>query len=282
MKRKELYNYIKEEIINELSEDLNADKAAFDAQKNAIDKKIISLQKKKAEMSKNNIQSLEEKNELEEMARTPNKIKLGDPSKVELVKKLYGGTWKGNMLDVVEKAGEDGISQLDLALAVGKSSQPAINPAVNEFIKVGAFAFTKIKDTTPTSEPESKSDDTEKDEWDIAAEKDEWDTSADDKDETDEKDPSTSDIKSSEKAASKITGGKGYAKELSPEDEDRYNRIKTGIETKVAKIAALPKNKRSSSSDMSVLKTLIKRDDVKKLFKAKGVNLNALVSDIID
>ena len=44
---------------------------------------------------------------------------------------------------------------------------------------------------------------------------------------------------------------------------------------------ALQKPKRAASNDMQVLKALINRDDVKKLFKAKGVSLTDLVADII-
>jgi len=277
MKRKELYNYIREEIINELSEDIGADKAAQDAKKVAIDKEIVALQKKKTELSKGPQSPLAEM-DLEEMARTPNNIKLGDPAKVALIKKLYSGTWKGNMLDVVEKAGEEGISQLQLALAVGKKSQPEINPAVSEFLKVGAFALSKIVDTsaeTPaaasSSEEDWVADPDVKDDWEKAEDEDSDETS---------KGPSTSDIKAAERAA-KLSGGKGYAKTLSPEDEEKYNKIKTGILAKVEKISKMPKGKQSSSDEMKVLRALIKREDIQKLFKSKGTSLNNLVSDVI-
>jgi len=278
MKRKELYNYIREEIVNELSEDIAADKAAQDAKKTAIDKEITALQKKKAELSRGSQSSLAE-TDLDEMARTANNVKLGDPAKVALIRKLYSGTWKGNMLDVVEKAGEEGISQLELALAVGKKSQPAINPAVSEFLKVGAFALSKVADTTEVPTVASSS---EEEEWMTDADvKDDWEKSEDEDGDTIDKGPSAADIKAAEKTA-KVSGGKGYAKQLPPEDEEKYNRLRTGIETKIAKIMALPKAKRSTSNDVQVLKVLINRDDVKKLFKAKGVNLNDLVSDVIN
>jgi hypothetical protein len=277
MKHKELYNYIREEIINELSEDIGADKAAQDAKKVAIDKEIVALQKKKTELSKGPQSPLAEM-DLEEMARTPNNIKLGDPAKVALIKKLYSSTWKGNMLDVVEKAGEDGISQLQLALAVGKKSQPEINPAVSEFLKVGAFALSKIVDTsaeTPaaasSSEEDWVADPDVKDDWEKAEDEDSDETS---------KGPSTSDIKAAERAA-KLSGGKGYAKQLSPEDEEKYNKIKAGILAKVEKISKMPKGKQSSSDEMKVLRALIKREDIQKLFKSKGTSLNNLVSDVI-
>ena len=239
----------------------------------------MALQKKKTELSKGSQSTLAEE-DLDEMARTANNIKLGDPAKIALVKKLYGGTWKGNMLDVVEKAGDEGISQLELALAVGKKSQPAINPAVSEFLKIGAFSLAKT--SSSQKEPTLVAPSAEEEEWLAAAdEKDEWEKT-DDEDEDLDKGPSASDIKAAEKTSSKVTGGKGYAKQLSPEDEEKYTRLKTGIETKLSKILALPKTKRASSTDLQVLKALINRDDVKKLFKAKGVSLTDLVSDIIN
>jgi hypothetical protein len=283
MKRKELYDYIRTEIINELSleEGTAEENAAKAAELKSIDAQMKALAAKKAEVTKTGtIAELD----LDEMARTPNKVKLGDPAKVALVKKLYGGTWKGDMLDVVEKAGEEGISQLELAMAVGKKSQPAINPAVSEFLKIGAFALTKTAGAEPEAEPTVVAPSAEEEEWMAAAdadEKDDWEK-AEDEDEDTDKGPSAADIKAAEKSAAKVTGGKGYAKQLSPEDEEKYTRLRTGIETKVAKILALPKAKRSSSTDLQVLKVLIKRDDVKKLFKSKGVNLADLVADAMN
>lgn len=277
MKRKELYNYIREEIVNELTEagTYAGNKAVDDMKKDADYNTLNSLAKSDSEKKLKAGGSVT----IGEMARTPNNIKLGDPAKVALIRKLYGGTWKGNMLDVVEKAGEDGISQLELALAVGKKSQPAINPAVSEFLKVGAFALSKIAGATaePTIAPSS-----EEEEWMADADvKDDWEKSEDEDEDAMDKGPSAADIKAAEKTAVKVSGGKGYAKQLAPEDEEKYTRLRTGIETKVAKIMALQKPKRAASNDMQVLKALINRDDVKKLFKAKGVSLTDLVADII-
>jgi hypothetical protein len=278
MKRKELYNYIREEIVNELtlSEGTAEENAAKAAELKSIDAQMKALATKKSEVVKSGAVA---EVELEEMARTANNIKLGDPAKVALIRKLYGGTWKGNMLDVVEKAGDEGISQLELALAVGKKSQPAINPAVSEFLKVGAFALSKVAGATaePTVAPSS-----EEEEWMADADvKDDWEKAEDEDSDMMDKGPSAADIKAAEKTAVKVSGGKGYAKQLAPEDEEKYTRLRTGIETKVAKIMALQKPKRAASNDMQVLKALINRDDVKKLFKAKGVSLTDLVADII-
>jgi len=276
MKRKELYNYIREEIVNELT---TVTKNTNSSEANDISK-AENVPSTTVTNAINTAKKTGKDVNIAEMARTANKIKLGDPAKVALIRKLYGGTWKGNMLDVVEKAGEDGISQLELALAVGKKSQPAINPAVSEFLKVGAFALSKVAGATeePTVAPSS-----EEEEWMTDADaQDDWGKSDDEDEDVMDKGPSAADIKAAEKTATKVSGGKGYAKQLPPEDEEKYNRLRTGIETKVAKIMALPKTKRSASNDMQVLKALINRDDVKKLFKAKGVSLTDLISDVIN
>jgi len=277
MKRKELYNYIREEIVNELSEagTYAGNKAVDDMKKDADYNTLNSMAKSDSEKKLRAGGSVT----IGEMARTANNIKIGDPAKVTLLRKLYGGTWKGNMLDAVEKAGEAGISQLELALAVGKKSQPEINPAVNEFLKVGAFALSKVAGAAiePTIAPSS-----EEEEWMADADvKDDWEKIEDEDSDVMDKGPSAADIKAAEKSIKKVSGGKGYAKQLSPEDEEKYERLKKGIETKISKIKALQKPKRSASNDMQVLKALINRDDVKKLFKAKGVSITDLVADII-
>ena len=84
------------------------------------------------------------------------------------------------------------------------------------------------------------------------------------------------DIKAAEKIAAK-----GYAKALSPEEEEKYTKLRKGIEAKVTRLAKLPKAKRLASDDMKVLRQLITREDVKKLFKDKGVSLKDIVADVI-
>jgi len=275
MKRKELYNYIREEIVNELT---TVTKNTNSSEANDISK-AENIPSTTVTNAINTAKKTGKDVNIAEMARTANNIKIGDPAKVTLLRKLYGGTWKGNMLDAVEKAGEAGISQLELALAVGKKSQPEINPAVNEFLKVGAFALSKVAGAAiePTIAPSS-----EEEEWMADADvKDDWEKVEDEDSDIMDKGPSAADIKAAEKSVKKVSGGKGYAKQLSPEDEEKYDRLKKGIETKISKIKALQKPKRSASNDMQVLKALINRDDVKKLFKAKGVSITDLVADII-
>jgi len=289
MKRKDLYQYIRQEIINELSETTYAGKDSV--QKIQKDPKFNTL---KSDAKANAISDLKAGGdvELEEMARTPNNIKLGDPAKIALARKLYAGTWKEDLLNVVEKAGEEGISQLELAKAVGKSSQPAINPSVNEFLKIGAFALVKSSisptvEPTPIEEPElelepeiepEKVEPADEDEEDVEV-KDDWEKS-EEEEEPAEEEPKTADIKADDKEIEKISGGSTYAQKLSSEDEEKYNKLKKGIENKVNKLSQMSKDNREASDDLKILKQLIARDDVKKLFKAKGVSLKDLTSSI--
>ena len=78
MKAKQLRRIIREAIHEVISEDFTADKAAQDAKKIAVDKGIIALQKKKAELSKGPESTLAEDN-IKEMARIAKGFKLADP-----------------------------------------------------------------------------------------------------------------------------------------------------------------------------------------------------------
>jgi hypothetical protein len=190
------------------------------------------------------------------------------------------------MLDIVEKAGEEGISQIDLARALGKNSQPAINPSVHEFLKIGAFTFVKTK-TVPTPKPEPESDladigipkvvaDPDEEEVEV---KDDWEKPEDEV--ASPEGPSAADIKAAEREASKIVGGGLYAKSLSPEEEEKFNKFKTAIN----KRAAVVKNKKSSDVDVKVARQFLDKFKANKelvdLFKKKGLNLITYINNEI-
>jgi transposase-like protein len=283
MKRKELHDYIRTEIINELSlaEKLYREKPGSDPQNKNPD--LVSTQSNSSLANDSQFRSKYEP--VSEMARIANKITLGDSEKVELALDVYGGSILEKLINLVKEAGEEGLTQDELAEKLGIGNSSVLNSHIKTLIKLKAFSKPE-KETKPTEKPTpeptpSAAPSGDEDDWEAAAEKDDWEK-AEDEDEEADKGPSASDIKAAEKSAAKATGGKGYAKQLPPEEEEKYNRLRAGIEAKISKILALPKTKRSSSTDLQVLKTLIKRDDVKKLFKAKGVNLNDLVSDVMN
>ena len=148
MKRKELYAYIREQIINELSinEDATADKAAQDAEKTAIDKKIAALNKKKSELNKPE-SSLAE-TELEEMA-SYRFFRVADRAKFDALKDIYAGTVEEKILDAIATAGEQGITQANLASELQMASA-LINPILKKFGSINTSAKIVCAGNKPT------------------------------------------------------------------------------------------------------------------------------------
>lgn len=151
MKRKDLYEYIRQEIINELttvtkstSTEEIPDIAKIEKTTPAIVQKAVNTAK--ATGKEVNIAETD----LEEMARTPKNLVLGP--KFETAKKIFDKGIKAQILAKVEEMGEEGISQLNLALALGKKSQPEINPYVRELTMVGALTTAAAKEE-PVAEP---------------------------------------------------------------------------------------------------------------------------------
>lgn len=326
MKRTDLYNFIKEEIIHTLSEDTLLDKANEyvathgDATPENLAKVLkISLEQAKELINKlsvteltvvtkdtksdevNAIAKAENTNNttvqnavnaakksgkdvnIAEMARQANNMKVGDAEKFEAAKDLYEGNWIAKLLDLVKEAGEDGISIKDLAEKLGKKDPANVNPAIQELKMIGAIAPTREKAEKPA--PKDKEAPKEKEVIAVAGDKEDADVEVGDEEDTFHKvdkefdapevEPTAADIKKSDKLA-----GKGFAKTLSPEDEEKYQKLRKGMEAKIKKILAMPKAKRGASDDMKILRQLLTRDDVKKLFKDKGVSLKDFASDI--
>jgi hypothetical protein len=148
MKHLELRKFIQEEIISILNEDANANKAAADAQRVALDKKIIALQKTKQELSKGPVASLEEEM-LDEMAYN---IRISDPEKLSQLKdKVKDATRKGeillyNVIDSIEKAVEAGrpIRQADIKNELGVIQQQ-VNPIINQLIDLEILSKSEEK-----------------------------------------------------------------------------------------------------------------------------------------
>ena len=131
MKRKELYEYIRESIISELSPaeikanqltiQLNKQKLADANKQLAITKDplekaqiaaTIAVNKEKMAASVVDASTKTSTNEieLEEMARKANTLKVGSQEKFEAAKDLYEGSWIANLLNFIAEAGEEGIS----------------------------------------------------------------------------------------------------------------------------------------------------------------------------
>ena len=285
MKRKELYNFVREEIVNELTVTPVTSTNAADVKRKISSSGLTSTQKTDLTKSATPGSTINlPESELEEMARKAIKFKIGDQEKLELVKDLYQGNWIDQLLDFISEAGEEGISQKELAEKLGKQDSANINPVMQELKMIKVITSTQ---TNPTPEEIiAVADSPEEDSI-------EFNLSQDEEDEEDEKDEEEKEeelIDSDEEEDKKAYGGakksekeigKGNAKILSPEEEEKYTKIRKGIETKISKLFNMSKEKRASSDDMKILKQLISRDDVKKLFKDKGVDIRSIVSDIM-
>ena len=274
MKRKDLYNFVSEEIINELTEiDIDKTSGAVVMKKGANPSDIKKLTSQGIDV------------ELKEMARIASRIKLGDPEMVQLALDVYGGSATEKIINLVKDAGEEGTTQEEIASALGIKNPTTINSEINSLVKAKALVKSEKKSAAKAIEPTAAEPEVtasvEKDEWESEDEdvKDEWEKS--EEEETTPEGPSASDIAAAEKEAAKVSGGKGYAKALSPEDEEKYAKLRKGIDAKVSKISKMKKSQVVSSDDFKILKQLVSRDDVKKLFKAKGVDLKAILADIM-
>ena len=264
MKRKALYDYIRTEIINELtivtkttaSDEINDIAKTEKVQPQTVKKAIDTAKSTGKDVN------------IAEMARPTMKITLGDPERVELALDVYEGSILEKLINLVKEAGEEGLTQDELADKLGMKNSSELNSSINNLTKTGAFSKPK-KEAQPAKEPKPEPEE----EPEI---KDDWEAEEEPEKEKGEEEPKAADIKATEKFI-----GKGYAKQLSPEDEEKYNKIKAGILSKVEKISKMPKGKQSSSDEMKVLRALIKREDIQKLFKSKGTSLNNLVSDVI-
>jgi hypothetical protein len=297
MKRKDLYNYVREQIINELTETTFAGKGAVEKIKKEPKFNTLDAGAKANainDLTKGGDVELEE-NDLNEMSRIAAKVSINDPEKLKIAKEIYSGSNVEKIIDLVVEAGEEGITQEELAAKLNISPPTLLNSDINVLVKAGAFKKPEKKQpksVKPKPEADLASIGIPK----VVANPDEWEQTGDpDKEEIDVKDdwekpeeeegpsedePKAADIKAADKEAEKTVGGKSYAQKLSPEDEEKYTKLKKGIESKVAKLMDMSKAKREESDDIKILKQLINRDDVKKLFKAKGINLKDLTADI--
>lgn len=91
-----------------------------------------------------------------------------------------------------------------------------------------------------------------------------------------EKEPSVGAIKKADKAV-----GTSHASELEPSLAEKYAKLKKGILSKVAKLSLLDKSQQIKSPDLAILKNIINKPEVIRLFRTKGINVKDLVKDVI-
>ncbi len=149
MKRKDLYNYIKEEIVNTLSEESVAwssdtkSKAKIQIDKSKLSGDAKKQAKDEIDQNASGLISNVSESDLDE-ARKAGGYRIGDAGKFAEAKELYSSGLYADVLNAVEAAGEDGISQKELGVKLGKSDSTSLNPILVKFKEIGVFGGGKL------------------------------------------------------------------------------------------------------------------------------------------
>ncbi len=249
MKRKDLKAYIRTEIINELSlnEGTSEDNAAKAAELKSIDAQIKALTTKKAEVSKSGAVS---ESDLDE-ARKAGGYRIGDAGKFAEAKELYSSGLYADVLNAVESAGEDGISQKDSGVKLGKSDSTSLNPILVKFKEIGVFGGGKL---AKAEKPEAgEVDDSAPEEFDSFY-------ATDIEDEMPEEEPTTvASDKEIEKLAGDVSTGK-------TEEINKAINIVKNLSTKIQDMKKGPDREKK----IAALKQYINNN--KNLLKGRDIN----------
>ena len=269
MKRNELYNYIKTEIINELSE---APVPTTITDKSGVSK-VLKVDNADAasittiKTDPNITSATMGATKLKEMARKAGALKAG--AGFEEAKSIFTNSRAAKVLELVEKAGENGITTPEIMSALGIKNMPQINPLIRELIAIGAITKDG-KAADLTAEPEITEPETtepemaDKDEDEIEIEKDEYEQPEEEEEVEIEVEPSAADLKAAEKVTGAIAG-----------KETEINTVVSKIKTIAGKIENLKGTDRENK--LTSLKQFINNN--KSLLK--GVDLNSITNGLI-
>ena len=269
MKRNELYNYIKTEIINELSE---APVPTTITDKSGVSK-VLKVDNADAasittiKTDPNITSATMGATKLKEMARKAGALKAG--AGFEEAKSIFTNSRAAKVLELVEKAGEAGITTPEIMAALGIKNMPQINPLIRELIAIGAITKDG-KSIDQTTEPEVEEPETvepemaDKDEDEIEVEKDEYEQPEEEEEVEIEVEPSAADLKAAEKIIG-VPSGK----------ETEINTVVSKIKIIADKIENLKGADRETK--LKSLKQFINNN--KSLLK--GVDLNSITNGLI-
>jgi hypothetical protein len=274
MKISELKSTIEEFIVEVLSE------ASITAEPN----ELSTLKPKKGDV----ITVTEEEKALMEMASFYKvKDKAGFKSALAKYKEAKGDKFDkgalGKLLSTLDKDGEVDLKALsketgkDIATYNNPQTRGALEKEGGEFtdyLEAGKGEKTpkeKAEDK-PKAEPKKAEKKTEPKKAEPAPKKEEPKKAEkaedEDEDSTDEKAPSEAELKKIDK---EFKSDK-FAKKLSDEEKAKLDKLEAGIKKKLAN---------PTKDNIAIVKQLIVKPEIKKLFKDGGKDLKALVSDII-
>lgn len=257
MKRKELYNYIREEIISELSEGQATDAARDAGASNpaAAAKTALDAARKdktgtativgpKGTKVIDKATSLEEDN-IDELANIANILKIQDTDKFALAKEIYTGGRTAAILSALEEAGDEGITPQALAEKIGAKSSNEINLIINNLRAAGVISgkreIVKPEKGAKPEEPEVEEPETEEPETSEEPETDDWEKPEEEEPETGEEEPVTT-TKASDnlgKYAEELAGLKKQLKTVMDKYRDASGKI-SDIEKYKQEIGNLP------------------------------------------
>jgi len=251
MKRKDLKSYIRTEIINELNEvGLFTLKNPQDTSKGlpqTLDPDD-NTERSSAFLSKYKKVS---ESDLDE-ARKAGGYRIGDAGKFAEAKELYSSGLYADVLNAVESAGEDGITQKELGVKLGKSDSTSLNPILVKFKEIGVFGGGKLaKAEKPEAGPEV--DDSAPEEFDSFY-------ATDIEDEMPEEEPTTvASDKEIEKLAGDVSTGK-------TEEINKAINIVKNLSTKIQGMKKGPDREKK----VAALKQYINNN--KNLLKGRDIN----------
>jgi len=263
MKRKDLYNYIREEIINELTtvtKSTETSEIPDIAKAEKVAATTVSNAVKTAKSTGKDVNIAE--TDLEEMANIADVLKIKDPSKLALAKEIYTTGITAKILEVLEEIGEEGITSSALAEKLGTSSN-AINFIVNNLRAAGVLNPKREKMVKPEkpskAAPETEPETDEEDDF----------FKADDEDATPEEKPEVVGDKELEKTVGTTTA----TSNLNPEEQKLVDTYKNAIANK----AKILNDKKAKADDKAkaraALNSYSAKPEIKKVFTKAGLNI---------
>lgn len=188
----------------------------------------------------------------------------------------------GKLLSTLDKEGEVDLKALsketgkDIATYNNPQTRGALEKEGGEFTDYleagkGEKAPKEKAEDKPKAEPKKAEKKAEPKKEKPAPKKEEpkkAEKEEDEDDSTDEKAPSEAELKKIDK---EFKSDK-FAKTLSPEEKEKLDKLESGIKKKLAN---------PTQDNIAIVKQLINKPEIKKLFKDGGKDLKALVSDII-
>ena len=268
MKRKELYNFVREEIINELTivtKNTSSDEIPNIAKAEKVDTASVKKAVDTAKASGKDVN-------IAEMA-SYKFFRVADRAKFDALKDIYVGTVEERILNAIEAAGEQGITQANLSAEIGMASA-LINPILKKFGSVNAITLPVSEKPGKAEEPEVEEPEVEKPE----SEEPESDFFASDKEDKEDDEDMEPIDEPSEPSASDIAAAEKELDIVDTEKIEAANKAANVVKNLAVKIGGMKKGPEREKK-MAALKQYIKnnRGTILKGFKISDLT-NGLIS----